>query len=128
MPGAMENKWLSDFVDVIAPFYPLWQSMRVSGAAINTNGGWLNIAMHMELLEGKPESRISSFVPPDFLHYRLDYPLPATRDLVIDTVRNRFLTIDAKKDGGDGQERIFLSIQAWPRRKRRRARKPVVVE
>ena len=71
----MENVWLNEFVDAIAPFYSLWQCVRVSGAAININGGWFNIAMQMEVLETKPEVRSSSLASLDFLHYQFDYPL-----------------------------------------------------
>src|SRR5882757_7326915 len=94
----MENVSLNEFVDRIAPFYSLWQSIRVSGAALNVNGGWFNIAMQMEVLEEKPEGRTSFLVPPDFLHYRFEYPLSEMRELVLETVRNGFFRLGTDDD------------------------------
>ncbi len=105
----MENPRLNEFVDAIGPFYPLWQSVRVCGAAININGGWFNIAMQMELEEGKAEDRTLTLVPPDFLHYQCSYPIKAIQELLLETVKNGFLTLKVKEGGGDGERRIFLS-------------------
>jgi len=107
----MENAWLNEFVDSIAPFYSLWRCIRVSGAAINVNGGWFNIAMQMEVLEGKPEGRTSFLVAPDFLHYRFDYPLGEMRELVLETIRNGFFRLGTADDPA-ADAKIFLSRNA----------------
>src|SRR6266478_3704521 len=107
----MENVWLDEFVDGIAPFYSLWQSIRVSGAAINVNGGWFNIAMQIEILEGKPEGRASWLVPPDFLHYQFDYPLTEMRNQILETTGNGFFRLGAS-DNPDADTKIFLSRNA----------------
>ena len=107
----MENVWLNEFVDAIAPFYSLWQCVRVSGAAININGGWFNIAMQMEVLETKPEVRSSSLASLDFLHYQFDYPLTGMRELILETLKNGFFTLGA---AGSGTNEPFEErLAAW---------------
>jgi hypothetical protein len=67
--------------------------------------------MQMEILEGKPEGRTSSLVPPDFLHYRFDYPLSEMRNLVLETMENGFFRLGAKENP-DIDAKIFLSKTA----------------
>jgi hypothetical protein len=91
----MERKPLDEFVDRILPFYGLWQSVRVSGAAVNVNGGWFNVALQLEVREEKPEARVSFLVPPDFLHFRFEYPICELRNLISDTIQNGFFALGA---------------------------------
>jgi hypothetical protein len=107
----MERMQLDEFVDRISPFYGLWQSVRVSGAAVNLNGGWFNVALQLEMREEKPEARTSFLVPPDFLHFRFEYPLSDLRNLILETIQNGFFSLGA--DGNaEAKNRIFLSRNA----------------
>ena len=108
----MVNKAFSDFADLIAPFHGLLKSIRVSGVALNVNGGWFNIALCMECRESELKDRMVAFADRQLLYYAVDYPLGAMNDLIGGVEANGFFTLDARESGAEPVTRIFLSRHA----------------
>src|SRR5580692_529548 len=78
----MVEKALNDFLASIAPYLKLWGSLRASGAAVNLDGKWFNVAIRVEFIEERPaEPEIDS---PDqhFLYYVVHFPTSAAESVI----------------------------------------------
>jgi len=71
----MVEKSLKDFLSNIAPYLKLWAGFRVSEAAVNLDGAWLNLAIRGEFLESSPARNEMHSPEPHFLHYMVEFPL-----------------------------------------------------
>jgi hypothetical protein len=63
------------FHGIIDPLFHVWQSVRVSGMAVNIVGQWFNLGIRVELLDEAPTNSEIQSPDPQFLHYVIHYPV-----------------------------------------------------
>lgn len=113
----MSEPSLNKFNEAIKPFLPLWQSIRVSGMALNTSGQWTNIGIRIQFRENLPintnRDRVMRSLDQHFLYYEVDYPLEFSTDIIGQLVNDGFFVLGDTSQEGGAYVQIFLkSTQA----------------
>jgi hypothetical protein len=103
----MVEQALKEFFASIAPYRKLWGSLRASGATINHEDKWFNVAVRLEFRENAPEKMEMHSPEPHFLHFVVDFPIALSEVVIRELVLGGTLRLQS---GGDDRGGAYVDI------------------
>jgi hypothetical protein len=105
----MNQDYLADLIQKIAPYEGLWESVRISGLAIHARGCWISLSVRILLSEQPPEQWSISVPDQDFLYFAGSHPFAVFGQIAEEALVSGYLALQASGAPPGTPARIFLT-------------------
>lgn len=108
----MNENPLNEFERDIAPYGPVWRSVRVSGLAVRADGHWLSLGLRVSLSDLAPEPIKVTRIYDWFTYFDGRSRIEDFHRMAEELVCGKYLTISPDSGAEASSSRVYLSRQA----------------